>query len=97
MIEILRSELIMLCRAFLLFLKVASSVVGYWYDGNCVIRHEFKRWAEFSLSKTSGNEVFRCLSTVTYVSYTSNYQNKGGWIVFHIKIKMVCDFQSFPC
>ena len=78
----------MLWRDFLLFLKVAFPVVGYWYDGNGVIRHEFKRSAKFSLSKTSGNEVFRCLSTVTYVSYTSNYQNKGGWIVFHIKIKI---------
>ena len=90
MIAILRSELIMLWRDFLLFLKVAFPVVGYWYDGNGVIRHEFKRWAEFSLSKPSGNEVFRCLSTVTYVSYTSNYQNKSDWLVLS-KIKMVCD------
>ena len=85
MIEVLRSEFIMLWRAFLLFLKVAFPVVGYWYDGNGVIRHEFKRWAEFSLSKTSGDEVFRCPSIVTYVSYASNYQNKNYWIVLYIE------------
>ena len=62
---------------FLLFLEITFPLVCYWYDGNGVIRHESKRWAEVSLSKTSGGLVMSSGST-------SDYQNKSYWLVLYI-------------
>ena len=77
MVEILWPEFILLWRIFLLFLEITLPLVCDWYDGNGVIRHESKRWAEVSLSKPSGG-----LSISS--GFTSDYQNKGYWLVLYI-------------
>ena len=77
MVEILWPEFVLFLRTFLLFLEITFPLVCYWYDGNGVIRHESKRWAEVSLCKPSGG-------LVMFSGFTSNYQNKGYWLVLYI-------------
>ena len=77
MVEILWPEFLLLWRIFLLFLEITFPLVCYWNDGNGVIRHESKRWAEVSLSKPSGGLLMSN-------GFTSDYQNKGYWLVLYI-------------
>ena len=86
MVEILWPEFLLLWRTFLLFLEITFPLVCYWNDGNGVIRHESKRWAEVSLSKPSGGLLMSS-------GFTSDYQNKGYWLVLYI---MNINFLRFP-